>query len=563
MATWWASSDGPGGRRVTRAVAGLGVALLAAALSAAADPRPPGALAQRAVPAADAARLSPTLPAEVLAVTLGEFDVIHGGFGHRGKQVPAAILALVARRHAETGEPRLRSVLTRTLDAMTAGAIRDQLGGGFFRATTDRAWRAPVVESPAAVQAEAVVAYLLGYQATGSARYRAAAEEVLAYVDRTLRRGGGAVRAGSRGDAGYFAWNESDVRASLPAADADLLVRHFGLAGVTERRPLAVSADAEALAIQDRVTPEAMEARLRAARERLRQARAARGEPPVDDTVLGDGSARVASAYLEAYRVLGGDERLRVGLDILEFIRGHLREPDGSIAHAMRDGRVTAEGLLDDQFATAGALLDAFEITGAARHLETARTLVTRAVARFGAPDGGFFDTAAPTGPGAAARTKRFADDDRPGGNALAALVLERLHALTNEATYRALARDTLAARPAPARLGPDLATYAFAMDQVLHGAPHVVVAGKAGDARTRALVRGALAAFRPGKIVAGYDPETSDVATVPPPVAAVLRQQAEAGEPRAYVCSGTLCSLPQTDPERLRELVERLGRRR
>lgn len=555
MATWWGSSERRGGRVVKRAAA-LAALLVAASLVVADT---------IAVQAADppARRPSSTLPAEVLAVTLGEFDVIHGGFGHRGKTVPATILALVARRHAETGEPRLRTVLTRTLDAMAMGAIRDQLGGGFFRATTDRAWRDPVVEPLEVVQAQAIVAYLLGYQATGSSRYRAVAEDVLAYVDRTLVRKGGGFHAGQRDEAGYFRWNEADVRAALPPAEADLLVRHFGLAGVGERRPLAVSADAEALAARSRVPTESLDRHLRAARDRLRQARAARGEPPVDDTVFADRSALLAGAYLEAYRVLGGDARLRVALDTLEFLGTRMREAEGSIAHAMRDGRVTAEGLLDDQFATAAALLDAFEVTGSGRHLDAARALVARAVARFGAPDGGFFDTPRRAAPSAPAPRKRFADDDRPGGNALAALVLERLHALTNDPSYRALSRDTLAAIPIPAEVGPSLATYAFALDLFANGAPHVVVAGKAGDARTRSLMRGALAAFRPGKIVAGYDPETSDVATVPPPVAAVLRQQAEAGEPRAYVCSGTVCSLPQNDPERLRELVERLGRRR
>jgi uncharacterized protein YyaL (SSP411 family) len=49
----------------------------------------------------------------------------------------------------------------------------------------------------------------------------------------------------------------------------------------------------------------------------------------------------------------------------------------------------------------------------------------------------------------------------------------------------------------------------------------------------------------------------------VPPPVAAVLRQQAAVTEPRAYVCTGNVCSLPQSDGERLRELVEQLGRRK
>jgi len=40
------------------------------------------------------------------------------------------------------------------------------------------------------------------------------------------------------------------------------------------------------------------------------------------------------------------------------------------------------------------------------------------------------------------------------------------------------------------------------------------------------------------------------------------MLRQTDGAEPRAYVCSGTVCSLPQTDAERLRELVERLGRK-
>jgi uncharacterized protein YyaL (SSP411 family) len=531
-----------------------------------AEARAAAVSARRLVQASDVSarpgRLAPQRVTDVLDVSLGDFDMIHGGFGRQDKRVPAPMLLLVARRHAETGERRLRDVLTRTLDGMAAGAIRDQLGGGFFRATSDRAWRAPAFEQLEVTQAQAIVAYLLGYQATGTPRYRAVAEEVLAEADRALARRGGGFRAGRRAPASYFAWNEADVRAALPAADASLLVRHFGLAGVTERRPLAVDVDAETLAGETRAPLEAMERRLAAARERLRQARAARGEPTVDDTVYADRSALLASAYLEAFKVLGGDGRLRTALDTLDFLWTHMRQADGSMAHAFREGRVTAAGLLDDQFATAAALLDAFEVTGVQRHLDAARALVAHAVARFRAADGGFFD--APVGRAETAQAaKRFADGEWPGGNALAALVLERLHALTNDPAYRTLARDTLAAIPASGdRLGPSLATYAYALDVHLNGVPHVVVAGKASDPRTRVLWRGGLRAYRPGKIVAGYDPEASDPATVPPPVAAVLRQQPDAAEPRAYVCSGTLCSLPQTDAERLRELVERLGRR-
>jgi uncharacterized protein YyaL (SSP411 family) len=518
-------------------------------------------LAQAQDVSARPAQLSPRLAREILDAALAEFDVIHGGFGHRGKQVPTPVLMLAARRQAEVNDPRLRNVLTRTLDSMAMGAIRDQLGGGFFDGTTDRAWRAPRFEQRDVIQAQVILAYLLGYQATGTPRYRAVAEEVLAYTDRALARRGGGFSGGQRADADHFLWSETEVRAALPAAEADLVVRHFGLAGVVGRRPLAIDVDVASLAAETGATVESVERRLRAAKDRLRQAREARGGLTTDGTVYADRSAWLVSAYLEAYKVLGGDERLRAALETLAFLGARVRQPNGSMAHAFRDGRVTGDGRLDDQFAVAAALLDAFEVTGDARHLASARELVAHAVARFRAADGGFLDT--PVGSPEGASGKTFADDGRVGGNALAALVLDRLHALTNEGSYRTLARDTLLALPRPPQpLGPALAGYAYALDVHLNGAPHVVVAGKAGDARTRALWLGALRAFRPGKIVAGYDPDVSDLGTVPAPVAAVLRQQAHVAEPRAYVCSGTVCSLPQSDARQLRDLVEQLGRK-
>jgi uncharacterized protein YyaL (SSP411 family) len=519
-------------------------ALLVTALAAGAQTVPPR-------------QLSPALVKGVVDAALAEFDLVYGGFGRGAKAVPGPTLLLVARRLAETGDPRLRDVLTRTLDAMAAGAIRDHLEGGFFRATTDRAWRAPDFDRRDAVQAEAIVAYLLGYQATGDARYRAVAEATLAYVDRALARKGGGFSAGERGEGSRFLWNEADVRAAVPA-DGDLLVRHFGLAGVSERRPLAVDYDPAALAAESKVPLQDVERRLRDGRERMRHARAARGEPLVDDTVNTEGSARLASAYLEAYKVLGGGPRLRTALDTLEFLQARLRRPHGGMGHALRGDRTDADGSLDDQLAPAVAFLDAFEITGAGRYLDVARALVGHVADRFRAPDGGFFQTAGDAVP----RQKRFDDGEGIAGNALAALVLERLHALTQEASYRTRARETLASLPGGPPLGLSLAGYAYTVDVSITGTPHVVVAGKASDSRTEVLLRGGLRAFRPGKIVERYDPDTSDLAAVPPPVAAVLRQQTAVAEPRAYVCTGNVCSLPQSDGERLRALVEQLGRR-
>ena len=528
------------------------------------------AAARRAAPTEPATRgpLSSRLPSDVLAAALAQFDAVHGGFGGEAKHVPTPILLLVARRLADTGDARLRTVLTTTLDAMATGALRDHLGGGFFRYTTDPAWRQPHFERLDVIQAEVVTAYLLGYQATGAARYRAVAEDVLAYTDRTLARRGGGFHAGQRaegprGDRAYFLWSEADVRAAA-ADDADLLVRHFGLAGVVTPRPLAVAVPVERLAADAGISVAAMEGRVRGGAERLRRARAAKGEPAVDAVVYADRSASLVSAYLEAYKILGGEWRLRVALETLDFLWTRMRQPDGGIAHAFRDGRGATAGLLDDQMAVAAAFLDAFEATGDGRHLDAARALVAHAVARFRDADGAFLDAprdASEPGVPSAKRT-RFADGEHPGGNALAALVLDRLHGFTNDDAYRTMARETLAALPLSAHaLGAQLASYAYAADVHTGGAVHVVIAGQPMDPRTAALWRGALRAFRPGKTVAAYDPDAIDATRLPPPVAAMLRQALGEAGPRAYVCSGLVCSLPQRDADALRGLVERLGR--
>ena len=232
---------------------------------------------------------------------------------------------------------------------------------------------------------------------------------------------------------------------------------------------------------------------------------------------------------LDAYHVLAA--RALRAVSTPEFT-GHGSVSPTRHGDAFRDGRVTAAGSLDDQFAVASAFLDAFEVTGVARYLDSARALVTHAVARFRAPDGGFFDTP---------------DEDRPGGNALAAIVLDRLHELTNEAVYRTLARDTLAALPRSAQpLGPRVATYAYAADVHVNGALHVVITGKAADPRTRMLWRGALRAFRPGKVVAAYDPTSSTWRR--PGAGAPCCDRRPGGAARVRV-RGTVCSCRRPTP--------------
>ena len=78
-------------------------------------------------------------------------------------------------------------MITTTLDAMAAGGIHDQLGGGFARYSTDDYWLVPHFEKMLYDNALLTRAYLHGYLVTGEPRYRRVVEDIVEYVLRDLR----------------------------------------------------------------------------------------------------------------------------------------------------------------------------------------------------------------------------------------------------------------------------------------------------------------------------------------------------------------------------------------
>jgi uncharacterized protein YyaL (SSP411 family) len=100
------------------------------------------------------------------------FDPGFGGFGAAPKFPPAMAIDVLLRRHVVTGSPEARTMATVTLDAMAAGGLHDQIGGGFHRYAVDAIWLVPHFEKMLYDQALLCGAYLRGWLVTGTARYR-------------------------------------------------------------------------------------------------------------------------------------------------------------------------------------------------------------------------------------------------------------------------------------------------------------------------------------------------------------------------------------------------------
>ena len=66
-----------------------------------------------------------------------DFDPAWGGFGGAPKFPHQTLLELLLTHNQFEPSDERRRMIGRTLDAMAMGGIRDQLGGGFHRYSTD------------------------------------------------------------------------------------------------------------------------------------------------------------------------------------------------------------------------------------------------------------------------------------------------------------------------------------------------------------------------------------------------------------------------------------------
>src|SRR2546427_2663080 len=244
----------------------------------------------------------------------------------------------------------------------------------------------------------------------------------------------------------------------------------------------------------------------------------------------------LASAFLHAGAVLDRPECNALALKVLERIWNESWDEGSGMSHVI--GRTEPRGMLDDNVHAAAAFLDAYEATGERAWL-TGAIAVVRYCARAHWDDaaGGFFDVARDRGGAAylATRARPVQDSPTPSGNGVAALVLARLWALTDDAEWRRLLdRQLESFAGAAAELSLYGATLFRAIDWALNPVTRIEVAGPRGEGAACAMHLVALQAYRPRAVV--------------------VRKTAD--RPAATVCVGTTCSLPVATPEALRDLL-------
>jgi uncharacterized protein YyaL (SSP411 family) len=403
-----------------------------------------GVLRQLAQPPAprQALTVDDALVESIVERTVADYDPRHGGFGGAPKFPRETELELLLARNARFPDERRLRMLRHTLDAMADGGIRDQLGGGFHRYSTDARWLVPHFEIMLYDNAMLAYVYAEAYRQTGEPRYARVAREVLDFVLREMTAPDGSfytafdAEVDSQEGLNYL-WTQDEVNALLPPDDAALFSRVYGLdrgpnfadphhgTGVADKNVLFLPEPLAAVAASLGVDEGVLRDRLAPMKESLLRARAGRKQPLLDTKVLTSWDALMIRAFAYGYQVLN-DPRYRDAAERgARFLLERHRGPGGTLYRTSREGGPPkCAAFLDDYAFLAQALLALHDATGDAAWRDRAADVAAAMTTRFSdAEQGGLFFTDA-SADDLVVRQKVGADSPLPSGNAVAAMAL-------------------------------------------------------------------------------------------------------------------------------------------
>ena len=398
---------------------------------------------------------------DLIRRSLSDFDPQLGGFGGAPKFPRETLLELllvylqtsgmggspVSSKAENTGGPpvplQISNMLRRTLDAMADGGIRDHLGGGFHRYSTDAMWLVPHFEIMLYDNAMLAWCYVEASRQMNEPRYAVIARGIFDFVLREMTSPAGAfytaIDAEVDGQEGLnYLWTATEIEAILGSEDARIFSAVYGVdhgpnfadphhgSGVAEKNILFLPSPLPTAAAELKVSIDTLEARLAPMREKLYAARQQRKQPLLDTKIITSWNALMIRALAFGGKTLGDSRYVAAAEKAADFLYSAHRSPAGGLFRTSRDGAAKYDGFLDDYAFLAQAMLALFGATGIEKWKQRAKELAASTEEKFQGEEGGFYFTEKQA-TDLVVRQITATDSPLPSGNAIAAMVFAEL----------------------------------------------------------------------------------------------------------------------------------------
>ncbi|WP_455391639.1 thioredoxin domain-containing protein [[Eubacterium] cellulosolvens] len=500
------------------------------------------------------------------------FDDEYGGFGSAPKFPTPHNLMFLLRYWRRKGDEKALDMVEKTLNNMRRGGLFDHLGFGFHRYSTDRVWLVPHFEKMLYDQALLTIAYIEAFQATGKAKYREVAKEIITYVLRDMTAPGGgfysAEDADSEGEEGkFYIWTKDKLKKILTKKEFEIvnLVYNIKVSGnyidqitgkTTGANILHLTKPISALADELQIQKDELKSRLKTVREKLFKEREKREKPHKDDKILTDWNGLMVAALAKSGQAVDNSEYIISARDAVKFVLENLRNAEGRLMHRFRAGEAAIEANINDYTFLIWGLIELYEATFDTKYLDNAVDLNKELLDHFWDNQGGGFYFTADDAEELLLRQKEIYDGAIPSGNAVAFLNLLRLSRLTNEPALEAKAAQLVQVFSSTIGNNPAAHTqFLVGFDFTLGPSYEVLVEGKPEAAGTKNMINALRTNFLPNKIVhlnSKYKPK-KDLFRLPVPGG---KGKMAKDETIAYICVNYSCQKPTSDVDEMLRLL-------
>jgi uncharacterized protein YyaL (SSP411 family) len=474
-------------------------------------------------------------------------DRAQGGFGGAPKfPTPTNLEALLLAQHLRVGSAGSLEHVVLTLRRMARGGIYDQLGGGFHRYSVDDRWLVPHFEKMLYDQGQLLRVYAEAYRQTQDAELSWPVDETIAYLVREMQSGEGGFYASqdadTEGEEGRtYVWTPDQIQEALGADEGARFCEAYGIVpgGNFERSGASVLSHGLA-GERKRLAPQ---------RAKLLEVRRRRTSPERDEKQITAWIAYTISGIAMAASAFRRPDWVPIAARAADSLLDRMMR-EGQLFRVRYQESARIPAFLDDHAALLVALLDLHRAGGADRLIEEAIRLAEAIGNRFYDAEGGDLFFVASDACDLVLRPRSDMDGATPSAAGLATLGLVRLSALCGRTDLREIAEAVLstwerAARELPPQF-PTLLRAGALLDAgmgvaVILGDPEIPdTAALAQRARELLSPEDAVVVLRPGEPPRWIDP------------AWLEGREALHGQPTAYICRGTACSLPATNPDEI-----------
>lgn len=386
----------------------------------------------------------------------GAFDKSKGGFSGAPKFPHSEMIERCLRHHLflksqKKNDNTALHMATFTLDKMALGGFQDQVGGGFYRYSTDESWMIPHFEKMLYDNAQLLTLYTQAYIFTNNHLYKETAEKTANWLIREMQTSEGgycsALDADTENIEGQtYTWNPQQIKELLTEKEFDIFKEKYDLtspANFEKNWHLHSSISNKQLAKQLNITIEKLDSSLESSLKKLLNNRNKRKQPGRDDKILCAWNALMIRSMSIIGRNFENEKYIESSIKSANFIYNTLWKNKRLLA-TYKDGKAHLNAYLDDYAYLLQAVLELLQTHWNNQYYDWAIEIANSMLEHFEDREhGGFFFTSHDHEE-LLYRSKTFSDDAMPNGNAIAATSLLQLGLLSGITRYIDAAESTI-----------------------------------------------------------------------------------------------------------------------